>query len=109
MTAGRHPTGDPDVADVPGASRYEILSDGELAGFADYRLGGGRMAFTHTEVAPPVGRRGLGTRLARAALDDARRRGLSVVPYCPFIAAFIRRNPAYADLVDPAHRDLLDP
>ena len=42
---------------------------------------------------------GLGARLARFALDDARERGLRVVPLCPFIAAFVKRHPEYQDLV----------
>ena len=43
---------------------------------------------------------GLGSRLARAALDDARARGLKVMPLCPFIAGFIERHlDEYRDLV----------
>jgi GCN5-related N-acetyl-transferase len=46
------------------------------------------------------GRRG--GRLARAALDDARARGLVVMPFCPFIAAYIERHlDEYGDLVAP--------
>jgi len=42
---------------------------------------------------------GLGSVLARGALADARRRGLPVVPICPFIAAYIRRHAdEYADI-----------
>jgi predicted GNAT family acetyltransferase len=40
--------------------------------------------------------------LARAALDDARTRGLVVMPFCPFVAGFIERHiEEYADLVAP--------
>jgi predicted GNAT family acetyltransferase len=53
-----------------------------------------------------VQRRGLGSALVAGALDDARARGLRVVPICPFVDAYIRRHPDYADLVvtDPARR-----
>ena len=37
--------------------------------------------------------------LARSALDDARSRGLSVVPSCPYVASYIEKHPEYADLV----------
>ena len=37
--------------------------------------------------------------MRRILVDSARARGLSVVPLCPFVAAFIRRHPEYADLV----------
>jgi uncharacterized protein len=43
---------------------------------------------------------GLGGWLARAALDDARARGLMVMPFCPFIADFIECHiDEYGDLV----------
>jgi predicted GNAT family acetyltransferase len=94
------------VADNPGEARYEIRSEGQLAGFAQYRLNDGRITFFHTEVDPGHEGAGLGGRLARAALDDARARDLAVVPLCPFIAAYIRRHPdEYLDLVVPDMRD----
>ena len=43
--------------------------------------------------------RGFGSRLAEAALDDARRRGLAVVPLCPFIAWYIDKHPEHGDMV----------
>lgn len=89
------------VTDAPDRSRYELDVDGEVAGFAAYRDGDGVRVFTHTEVAEAYEGRGLGGELARSALDDARRRGIAVVPRCPFIRAWIERHPAYADLVTP--------
>jgi predicted GNAT family acetyltransferase len=37
--------------------------------------------------------------LATGVLDDARKKGLTVVPLCPFIAGYIERHSDYADLV----------
>lgn len=94
-----------EVTDNRDEARYEIRTDGELAGFALYRLEGTRITFVHTEIVPEHEGAGLGGRLARAALDDARSRNLSVVPRCPFIAAYIRRHSEeYLDLVLPALR-----
>jgi predicted GNAT family acetyltransferase len=62
----------------------------------------GRIAFVHTEVYEPYEVLGLGSRLARAALDDARARGLVMMPFCRFIAGFIERHlDEYRDLVAP--------
>ena len=91
----------------PDERRYELLVDGEPAGELVYRdRGGGVLAFLHTEVDPDVRLRGLGSALVVAALDDARARGLRVVPLCPLVDAYVRRHPAYGDLVadDPARR-----
>jgi predicted GNAT family acetyltransferase len=87
-----------EVTDAPDQSRYEARVDGELAGFAAYRMRGERIVLTHTEVDPAYEGKGVGTALARAALDDIRERGLSAVVQCPFISAYIRRHPEYADL-----------
>ncbi len=93
------------VADNPDERRYEALLGDRLVGKAEYRLAGSRIIFFHTEVDDAVEGKGVGSRLARGALDDARSRGLRITPRCPFIAAYIRRHPEYADLVaDPAAR-----
>lgn len=104
--------GDPEtivVRDAPGRSRYEAEGDGALAGIAVYSLEGDRLTLEHTEVMPEAEGRGVGGALARAALDDARARGLGVVPRCPFMAAYIRRHPEYRDLVPDDSLGLLEP
>jgi uncharacterized protein len=88
-----------DVRDVPERSRYEVSVDGELAGFAVYRDDDGTRVFTHTEVFDAFEGQGVGSVLARSALDDVRSRGRKLVARCPFIAAYLKRHDEYADLV----------
>jgi uncharacterized protein len=87
------------VVDVPEANRYEARFGDKVAGFAEYTLDGDRIVFTHTVVDPAYEGEGVGSTLARAALDDARARALIVVPRCPFIRGWIARHPDYANLV----------
>jgi len=96
---------DAEIVDVPEASRYELRLEGRLVGLAAYRRRDGRIAFTHTEVDESREGHGLGSRLAAAALEDAGRKGLEVVPLCPFIAHYIEGHPAYQKLVAPGYRD----
>ncbi|HLT70053.1 MAG TPA: GNAT family N-acetyltransferase [Acidimicrobiales bacterium] len=91
-----------EVHDDPGRSRYEVTVDGQVAGFVAYEDRGHVRVFTHTEVDDRFEGRGLGSRLARGALDDARGAGRRVVAFCPFVARYIERHPEFADLVDPA-------
>lgn len=93
---------EPRVVDVPDARRYEARVGGAVAGFAEYRRSSGRITFIHTVVAPEFEGRGVGSRLARVALDAARAEGLRVTPRCPFFRAYIDRHPEYADLVGSA-------
>lgn len=106
------PTADPAVVDHPEAQRYEIVIDGQAAGFAEYRLVGpdyatpdydtpdyDTMVFTHTVIQNAFEGRGIGSRLAKAALDAARTRGLWVRPECSFFVRYIERHGEYADLV----------
>ncbi len=87
------------VADNPAESRYEAILDGRLVGVSEYDLEGDRIVFVHTEVDSSVEGKGVGSRLAQAALDDVRRRGLTLVADCPFIAAWLKRHRDYQDLV----------
>jgi predicted GNAT family acetyltransferase len=93
----------PVVTDNPAVSRYELHVGGELAGFVTYQLSDGDqvIALLHTEVEPAFQGDHLGTHLARFSLDDARERGLAVLPYCPYITSWIRKHPDYADLIPP--------
>jgi uncharacterized protein len=97
--------GEAEVIDAPQASRYELRLGGCLIGLAAYRRRDGRIAFTHTEVDESCEGRGFGSRLVAAALEDARREGLEVVPLCPFIAHYIERHPEYEQLVASGYRN----
>ena len=93
------------IADNADEQRYEVLVDGEIAGFAQYRLRPGLIAFTHTEVDDSFEGHGLGGKLVAFALDDARERGLAVLPFCPFVNGYIERHREYVDLVPEANRE----
>jgi uncharacterized protein len=91
-----------EVHEVPDRQRYEATLDGTVAGFAMYRDIDGVRVFTHTEVLERFEGRGVGGALARAALDDVREAGRSLVPLCPFVRSYIDKHPDDADLVDVA-------
>ena len=96
----------PVVTDNPAASRYELHVGTELAGFVDYLLRDHDtvISLVHTQMEPAFKGAHLATHLARFSLDDARARGLAVLPFCPYIASWIKKHPDYADLVPQANR-----
>ena len=87
------------VIDNTAENRYELdLGEGDMA-LIEYVLGKGLVVLTHTEVPPKYEGQGIGKELVLAALEDIRRKGLLVVPQCPFVGAYIRRHPEWMDLV----------
>ncbi|TDE97205.1 N-acetyltransferase [Occultella glacieicola] len=75
--------------------QYEIWVGGTRAGIAAFHSEAAGTAFSHTVVEEEFGGQGLGSALARGALDDTVARGETIVPYCPFIAAYVRRHHDY--------------
>ncbi len=90
-------------------NRFEIYSDGELAGFAEFKVANQKISYTHTEIDPRFGGQGLGSQLIKEALDEALEQNLEVAPYCSFVSAFIKKNSEkYLDLVFKSSRNLFD-
>lgn len=92
-------TPDLEVIDNEAAGRFEAQVEGELA-FAAYMRRGDKVVFTHTEVPPELRDKGVGTALIQGALEQLRDTSLTVVPQCPFVAAFIDEHPEFQPLLD---------
>jgi hypothetical protein len=91
-----------EVTDNPARSRYEARVGDRILGVVDYTLDDAAgIVLDHTRVEPEAEGKGVGTRLAKHALQDVRDRGLRLTIDCPFIAAYVRRHRTeYADLID---------
>jgi predicted GNAT family acetyltransferase len=89
------------IEDDPDRSRFEVSVDGTRAGFTDYHLQPGLITLLNTEIDPAFEGRGIGSRFVAGVLDEIRARDLRVLPICPFVRAFLKRHPEYADLLAP--------
>jgi hypothetical protein len=87
------------VRDNAQEQRYELVLDDDVVGEIVYRQRPDALVLLHTEVSEALEGQGLGAQLVARALDDIRARGLQVVPLCPYVSAYLRRHPEYADLV----------
>jgi predicted GNAT family acetyltransferase len=88
------------IRNAPG-NRFETRIEGQLAKL-DYLLDGDTLVITHVGVPVRFRGRGVAGRLVQVSLEYARAHALRVIPMCPYAAAYIRRNPQYADLMKPA-------
>jgi predicted GNAT family acetyltransferase len=93
------------VVDDAAQHRFEIQADGALAAFAQYRLDEpGVYSFSHTHTMPEFAGHGIATTLIHDALAQLRASGDSVLPFCPFVNAYLRKHPEDVDLVPAADR-----
>jgi uncharacterized protein len=82
---------------------YVAVIDGVEVANIRYDEVDGRIVVLTTTVAPEFRGRGIATDLIADALDDLRARRVPLTVRCPVVAAFIRGNPQYADLLDAQH------
>ena len=88
-----------DIRNNEQQSQYETTVDGQVA-LAAYDLEEpNRIVFTHTEVPDAISGRGIAGEVVKYGLEDARKRGLTVVPQCSYVAAYIKRHPEYEELL----------
>lgn len=65
----------------------------------EYTRNGNHIVLAHTEVPEDMEGRGIGSLLAKTALEYAREHHLMVVPACAFVSSFIQGHPEYRDLI----------
>jgi uncharacterized protein len=92
------PPADPDIQDNQAKSRFEIALEGGTSMLV-YQRSEHELVLVHTNVPEPLRGKGIATRLATAAMESARSRGLKVVVQCPFVDSFLKHHPEYAELI----------
>lgn len=88
----------------PQGQQYVLRDGDKLIGqlaYAPYGPDGTVRVLYHTEVDKEYGGRGLAARLAAVALDDAVAQGLTIVPWCPYIRAYVGKHPQYGPHAAP--------
>ena len=93
-----------EITDNTAQSRFELLNDGEVVGWLEYRPAGESVIFADTEVLDGHEGEGLGGALVRGALEAVGSSGKTVIPTCPFAAAYIDRHAELDEYVAPEFR-----
>lgn len=80
-------------------NQYE-LHVGEYFSLAMYKINKeGVVYMTHTETPSELKGQGVATELIEKSLRDIKEQGRKVYPLCPFVIAYIRKNPEWKDIV----------
>lgn len=88
-----------EITDNTERRRYELTVDGELAALITYGRSDDMIALTHTETEEGFGGQGLATKLVEHVIAEAQAAGLSVLPFCPFVKAYMIERPELLSLV----------
>lgn len=80
-------------------NRFELSVDNHIA-FIDYVIQKDTiMTLTHTEVPKALGGKGVGKSIVESTLNYLKDNGFAVVPECPFITSYIKRNPQWQSML----------
>jgi predicted GNAT family acetyltransferase len=79
--------------------RFEVAAGDSLAVLEYSPLDETKLDYRHTFVPPAMRGRGVASRLVRFGLDYALEQRLTVVPSCPFVAAYLEGHPRYRVLL----------
>ena len=81
-------------------SRFELWVDGHLAKI-DYKIGrSGNIYLIHTEVAKEITQKGVANKIVTDALEWIRQQRMKMIPSCPYVKAYLKRNPGeYEDIL----------
>ncbi len=80
--------------------RFEIFIDG-LPAFIDYKEMGEQIALIHTETDKQLAGRGAATAVVEKTLQWIEEQNKTLLPFCPYVFAYIQRHPEWKKIVDP--------
>lgn len=84
---------------------YELLVDGVLAGGIDFEARPDAIALIHTHVDDAFAGRGLAKQLVQRVLAQLREEGIPMLPYCPYVRAYLDKHPEDVELVPLERRE----
>lgn len=79
--------------------RFEIESDGHFA-FINYKETSQQIALIHTEAERELAGTGAAAAVVEKTLKYIEESGKKLLPYCPYVFAFIKKNQEWKRIVD---------
>lgn len=79
--------------------RFEINMDGHFA-FIDYKERGNQISLIHTETEQELAGTGAAKAVVEKTLHWIEEHNKSLLPFCPYVFGYIKRNPEWKRIVD---------
>lgn len=89
---------------VKSPDRFELTVDGYTA-FIDYTASENIIKLIHTESPDELAGRGVAKALIEKTLEYLKENNIELLPLCPLVFAYIKKNREWLDIVVPAYRD----
>lgn len=86
------------VIDNKKENRFETVIDGHKA-IIEYTVQPDTLTIIHTEVDKELSGKGIAGQLTESVLMDIERRGLKVIPECPYTKRYIDKHPEWKSLL----------
>jgi predicted GNAT family acetyltransferase len=80
--------------------RFEISIDGHFA-FIDFKERGDIISLIHTETEPELAGKGAAAAVVEKTLQYLQDHHKALMPYCPYVFAYIKRHPEWKEIVSP--------
>lgn len=81
-------------------NRFELENNGHIA-FIEFEEKGSFIALTHTEAPQELAGTGTASALVEKVLYNIKESGKQLMPYCPYVFAFIKKHPEWKSIVSP--------
>lgn len=81
--------------------QFELTVDGYIA-FIEFREKPSHISLIHTESPPELEGRGVATALIEKTLAYLEANNYKLLPLCPLVFAYIKKNPTWIRIVEPS-------
>ena len=88
-----------ELIDNTNENQYEFHVNKHIAKIEYIKTNNGEIYLTHTEVPVALEGQGIGSQLAEKVLTDIDKKGLRLIPLCPFVAGYIKKHPDWKRIV----------
>ncbi len=87
--------------------RFEIDVNGKYA-FINYGEFGNQIALVHTETDPELAGTGAAVAVVEKTLQYLETNSISLLPFCPYVFAYIKKHPEWKRIVSPKFKGFDD-